>query len=380
MSRRTLDNNFCVVPWTGFEVEPNGDVKNCIISKDVIGNIKQNTIQDIVRKNSKIREQMLNGEFPRSCSGCYLQEKHRKKGFQSVSSRLYYAKELVPHISKNLLEDKDNFELRHVDVRWSNKCNHACVYCGPLYSSKWEAEKGLPQTRMSNDDSLKEYLFSNISRLKNVYLAGGEPLLMKQNKELLELLLKENPNVNLRINTNLSKTNTGVFELLTKFKNVHWTVSVEAMEREFEYIRYYGVWNNFLDNLKVIRDTGQKISFNMLYFVLNYKSIFETIGFFQSLGFHNNSFVLGPLYTPDALNIHNLPKNLLDQCKLLFQTQIDKKPGFLLQNSFENVLYYLTETDFHANIENTRQELISMDKRRNIDSSKIFTQLYEEAF
>jgi len=380
MSRKVLDNNFCVIPWTGFEVEPNGDVKNCIISKDVIGNIKQNTIQDIVRKNSKIRQQMLDGEFPKSCSGCYLQEKHRKKDFQSISSRLYYAKELAPHLSKNLLESSDNFELRHVDVRWSNKCNHACVYCGPLYSSKWEVERGLAPTRMSHDDSLKEYLFSNITSLRNVYLAGGEPLLMKQNKALLELLLEENPNVNLRVNTNLSKTNTGIFELLTKFKNVHWTVSVEAMEREFEYIRYHGVWADFLDNLAIIQDTGQKISFNMLYFVLNYKSIFETIGFFQSLGFHNNSFVLGPLYTPDALNIHNLPKNILDQCKLLFQKHIDAKPGFLLQNSYENVLYYLTETDFHANIDNTRQQLNSMDQRRNTDSSKIFTQLYKEVF
>jgi MoaA/NifB/PqqE/SkfB family radical SAM enzyme len=380
MSRKLLDNNFCLIPWTGFEIEPNGDVKNCIISKDVIGNIKQNTIQDIVRKNSKIRKQMLDGEFPKSCSGCYLQEKHRKKDFQSISSRLYYAKELAPHLSKNLLESSDNFELRHVDVRWSNKCNHACVYCGPLYSSKWEVERGLAPTRMSHDDSLKEYLFSNITSLRNVYLAGGEPLLMKQNKALLELLLEENPNVNLRVNTNLSKTNTGIFELLTRFKNVHWTVSVEAMEREFEYIRYHGVWADFLDNLAIIQDTGQKISFNMLYFVLNYKSIFETIGFFQSLGFHNNSFVLGPLYTPDALNIHNLPKNILDQCKLLFQKHIDAKPGFLLQNSYENVLYYLTETDFHANIDNTRQQLNSMDQRRNTDSSKIFTQLYKEVF
>ena len=380
MSRKLLDNNFCLIPWTGFEIEPNGDVKNCIISKDVIGNIKQNTIQDIVRKNSKIRQQMMDGEFPKSCSGCYLQEKHRKKDFQSISSRLYYAKELAPHLSKNLLESSDNFELRHVDVRWSNKCNHACVYCGPLYSSKWEVERGLAPTRMSHDDSLKEYLFSNITSLRNVYLAGGEPLLMKQNKALLELLLEENPNVNLRVNTNLSKTNTGIFELLTKFKNVHWTVSVEAMEREFEYIRYHGVWADFLDNLAIIQDTGQKISFNMLYFVLNYKSIFETIGFFQSLGFHNNSFVLGPLYTPDALNIHNLPKNILDQCKLLFQKHIDAKPGFLLQNSYENVLYYLTETDFHANIDNTRQQLNSMDQRRNTDSSKISTQLYKEVF
>jgi hypothetical protein len=86
------------------------------------------------------------------------------------------------------------------------------------------------------------------------------------------------------------------------------------------------------------------------------------------------------LYTPIKLNILNLPNKVLDECKDLFQKQIDKKPGFLLQNSYENVLSYLTDTTFHANIINTKQELQKMDKRRNIDSSKIFQQLYKEAF
>jgi hypothetical protein len=34
---------------------------------------------------------------------------------------------------------------------------------------------------------------------------------MKENEEFLELLLKKNPLVNLRVNTNLSKTKTNVF-------------------------------------------------------------------------------------------------------------------------------------------------------------------------
>jgi NAD(P)H-nitrite reductase large subunit len=83
------------------------------------------------------------------------------------------------------------------------------------------------------------------------------------------------------------------------------------------------------------------------------------------------------LYTPDALNILNLPKKVLNECKTLFQKQIDKKTGFLLQNSYENVLSYLTDTKFHANIEHTKQTLKIMDLRRNIDSKKVFPELYE---
>jgi MoaA/NifB/PqqE/SkfB family radical SAM enzyme len=380
MSKRVLDKNFCVIPWTGFQVEPDGGVKNCIISKDTIGNLSDQGIHDILKKNSEVKKQMLSGQFPKTCDGCYLQEKHRQKDFGSISSRLYYAKEITPHISKELLEDHKNFDLKHVDVRWSNKCNLACVYCGPMYSSKWGTELGRKQQRFDYEDSLKTYLFDNITSLKNVYLAGGEPMLMKQNKDFLELLLEKNPEVHIRVNTNLSKTRTGIFDLLCQFKNVHWTISVESIEQEFEYIRFHGVWQDFLDNIKIISGLKHKISFNMLYFVLNYKSVFSTIRYFQSLGFHNNSFVLGPLYAPSELNILNLPKKTLDECIALFQKEISANPGFLLQNSYENVLSYLTETDFHANIELTKQRLISMDKRRNIDSSKIFTQLYKEVF
>ena len=137
MSRKLLDKNLCVIPWTGFELEPNGDVKNCVLSKDIIGNIAEQPIDQILKNNSKIRQDMLDGNYPSSCQGCYLQEKHRAKNFDSISSRIYYAKSVGPSISKTLLDNKDNVELRHVDLRWTNACNQACVYCSPNLSSKW---------------------------------------------------------------------------------------------------------------------------------------------------------------------------------------------------------------------------------------------------
>ena len=92
-------------------------------------------------------------------------------------------------------------------------------------------------------------MFDNVKQLRNVYLAGGEPMLMNENKQFLKLLLEENPNVTIRVNTNLSSTKTGVFELLCKFKNVHWTISVESIEKEYEYIRHHGSWKDFLKNI-----------------------------------------------------------------------------------------------------------------------------------
>lgn len=378
MSRKLLQKNFCIIPWTGFELEPDGKIKNCIISNDIIGDSHKQDIEEII-KNNPLRKKMLNGEYPSNCDGCYLQEKHRKQNFDSVSSRLYYGKNLATKIPSDLLENENNFKLKHVDLRWSNSCNQACVYCGSSYSSKWAQELGekIPKSKTSIE-KIKKYVYDSIEDLENVYLAGGEPLLMKENKEFLDLLYQKNPNATVRVNTNLSKTQTGVFETVCKFKNVHWTISIETIEEQYEYVRYHGKWNDFLDNLKIISKLDHKISFNMIYFVLNFDSIFKCIKYFQDMGFHNNSFVIGPVYKPITLNILNLPKQTLEKCKKKLQEEIDKKPGFLLQNSLENCLSYLTDTDFSANIEATLKRLKDMDLRRNNDSRKVFPEFYSE--
>jgi MoaA/NifB/PqqE/SkfB family radical SAM enzyme len=379
--KKILTNkSFCVLPWTGFELEPNGDVKTCIIAKEVLGNIKETPIKDIVggKKMLEIKKDMIDDNKPFNCSGCYMQEQGRKNDFESISSRLYYMKELAPHININLYDDINNFELSHIDLRWTNHCNQACVYCTPSYSSKWAQEVGRPvKSDKAEREKLKEFVFSNVKKLKNIYLAGGEPMLMKENKEFLELLLKENPDCNIRVNTNLSTTETGVFELLCKFKNVHWTVSVESIKKEYDYIRYHGSWEDFIHNLEIIQRLDHKISFNMLWFVLNYNSIFDTISYFKSLGFHNNSFIIGPLLIPLTLNILNLPENLLSKVRNTLQQKIAEKPGWLLQNSYENLLKYKDDS-IKPDIQNTLNFLSVLDKRRGLDSRKVFPKFYSE--
>ena len=379
-AKKILTNkSFCPLPWTGFELEPNGNVKNCIISKEQLGNIEQQDIESILlgEKNTALKEQMIQDSKPNNCSGCHLQEKETTK-LSSISSRLYYVKELANTVDQKLYDSTKDFALHHVDLRWTNHCNQACVYCGPAYSSKWAQELGVKIK--SNTDArarVKEFVFKNVKQLRNVYLAGGEPLLMNENKEFLELLLKENPDVNLRVNTNLSSTRTGVFDLLCKFKNVHWTVSVETTGKEYEYVRHHGVWDNFLNNLQQIHQLDHKITFNMLYFILNYKSIFSTVDFFKGLGFHENSFVLGPLYSPVHLNILNLPDNMLDDIKKTLSAKINSS-NFYLKNSYENILKYITNTPWNKDINLFKEKTLLLDGRRNQSAEDVFPELFKE--
>ena len=371
------NKHFCPMPWTGLMYNFDGKVKNCIRSDTatgLLGNIKDAPIEEILLGSINVTKQtnITNNKPAAGCHTCYELE-HGKEGFDIISDRIFYIREF----KKTSLDtyQPNNFDLQTIDVRWTNLCNFSCVYCGPEFSSKWADELNVrtetPSDKQSAD--FREYIYRHAKNLKHVYLAGGEPLLMKENLDLLKELT---PDVNLRINTNLSKVDTGVFDAVCKFKNVHWTVSAETIEEEFEYIRFGGKWSDFLDNLNTIRKLDHKISFNMLWFLLNYDTVFGYVDYLKGLGFHNNSFVIGALLTPDYLNIRHLPENVLNLLKIKLESKINEQPGYLLEDSYRNMLHYIQQP-IEKNLTNSFEQLAVMDQRRGVDSSKIFTELYK---
>jgi hypothetical protein len=156
---------------------------------------------------------------------------------------------------------------------------------------------------------------------------------------------------------------------------VHWIVSLESIEAEYEYIRYGGRWQDFVDNLLVLKNLDHKISFNMLHFALNSMSIFQCIDYLSGLGFHPNSFIAGPLTGPQVLNIRQLPSEMLNFTRKELKSRINKKPGFLLENGLQNLLNYLDEST-GGDTNELFEYLKTLDKRRNLDSTKIFKELY----
>jgi sulfatase maturation enzyme AslB (radical SAM superfamily) len=369
------NKTFCPMPWTGLMYNFDGNVKNCIRSANRLGNIQDAPIEDILLSHSNIaRQAMITAKQPPSnCKPCRDLEVG-KNSFDIISDRLFYIRELknVPLSTYK----PNNFDLRTIDVRWSNLCNFACVYCGPEFSSKWAAEENVIPIVPTDEqrDKFKNYIMERATQLDHVYLAGGEPLLMKENLELLDRL---RPETNLRINTNLSKVDTRVFDRICQFKNVHWIVSLETIEEEYEYIRYGAVWQDFLDNLNTIRNLGHKISFNMLHFILNYQSIFGCVDYLSSMGFHNNSFIIGALLQPDYLNIRHLPDNTLNSVKATLEKRIAANPGFLLEDSYKNMLGYIQQP-ISKNFDESMRQLAKLDSRRNLNSRETFKNLYQE--
>ena len=147
------------------------------------------------------------------------------------------------------------------------------------------------------------------------------------------------------------------------------------MGKEFEYIRYGGVWQDFLENLTTIRQFDHKISFNMLHLLLNYLSIFDCVDYLSDLGFHNNSFIIGALTGPEYLNVRHLPDDVLHSVKDQLEQRISRQPGYLLEDSYRNLLHYIQQP-FEKNLRDSFEKLTMLDQRRNLDSSVIFKDLY----
>lgn len=376
-SKEYLTNRaFCPVPWTSIMYNFDGTVKNCIRSAAPIGSIRDSDIEQILSNDHLIKADMQAGQKFARCNPCYNLEQE-KNNFNIISDRVFYLKELRDVDST--LYDTMNFALHTVDIRWSNLCNFACVYCNPEFSSKWASEHGVIMLTPVDQqvEKFKQYIFKHAPQLKHVYLAGGEPLLMKENLEFLALLKKVNPDVNLRVNTNLSKMDTRIFELICEFKNVHWIVSVETMEAEYEYIRHGGIWQDFVDNLQIIKQLDHKISFNMLHFLLNYHSIFDCVDYLSAQGFHNNSFIIGALTGPAYLNIRHLPESVLNSVKKILVDRISEHPGYLLENGYQNMLTHLNQA-FEKDLTGSFEQLSLLDQQRKLDSRTIFKDLYKE--
>ena len=372
--------HFCPMPWTGLMYNFDGTVKNCIRSDaktGALGNIKDQSIEQILLGtiNTTKQQNIVAGAPAAGCHTCYDLE-HGKAGFDIISDRIFYIKEFKRTPVE--LYQPGQHDLQTIDVRWTNTCNLACVYCSPEFSSRWADELGVVIDRPSDaqQKNFTQYIYEHAHNLKHVYLAGGEPLLMKENLELLELLQRVNPDVNLRVNTNLTKTTTQVFDRICEFKNVHWTISVETQEDEFEYIRFGHTWPDFLENLTRIQQLDHRVSFNMLWFLLNYDTVFDCVDYLKGLGFHNNSFVIGALLTPEYLNIRHLPDSVLNLLKHKIQKRIDDRPGYLLEDSYRNMLSYIQEP-FEKDLTGSFDKIKTMDQRRGQDSGKIFTELYK---
>lgn len=277
-----IDNeHFCAAPWTSLYLDPDGEVKSCCVNSESIGNINDESLDAIIAgpRAKQIKSGMLDDQAVPTCDACWRQ--HSTKRLQNFYNDRYLDTSRFPEHDPQWYSDPAHFRPRYLDLRWNNTCNFACIYCNPILSSLWadishSQDLGhripIKPTRGTKQQIL-DWTLLNLRDLDWVNLAGGEPLMIKENLALLRQLYQVNPDCTLSVNSNLSVLDGNeIFQIIKQFRNVHWSISGEAVGARYEYIRWPGVWAEFYENLHTVKELetlGHSLSFHLVGMNLN---------------------------------------------------------------------------------------------------------------
>lgn len=276
--------HFCSAPWNLIYVGVDGDVKTCVNGHDILGNLQHNTIEEILQSQTRqeIKTEILADQVCFNCEQCVKLENSGINGKKYNFIRNHYNV-----VARDIDIDYRNtqaFVLGALDLHWSSLCDLKCVTCRPRSSSSIAHEQGLPVQHLPTMYAMQfiDWVVKNQSTLKEIYLSGGEPTMIKYNARLLQQIHKRS-DLQIRVNSNLmwDLDNSVIAEIL-KFPQVLFTCSADAVDSRFEYIRRGADWQRFKSRLQfLLQQPNVSVRINSVFSVMNGAVITDVIDFFR---------------------------------------------------------------------------------------------------
>ena len=200
------------------------------------------------------RRRMLESQWPQT--GCdYCRNIENAGGDSDRITNLNF-----PGIHAPIELDTDptatNVTPRMVEVYFDNTCNLKCLYCGPHFSSLWDAENirhGMPAFNKSknieaNKQKLFDWLKQHSQHLTVFNILGGEPLYQAELEQCLDLFEQHPaPELKLQIFTNLNAKLSHLQKIVERVKQLidlgcirefEVTASLDCWGAPQEYVRY----------------------------------------------------------------------------------------------------------------------------------------------
>ena len=246
---------YCAAPWRGLHINPRGNVKTCCAGNpNMLGNLNDLTIDQILNGpvlreiQDTVRQGRLHDKY---CHNCIVRENVASDSERDWHNRVN--DDFDPATAP------DHFEFPAiVDVRWNTTCNLSCNYCNANNSSKWAAILKQPVVSGTRHyyESVCDYIERHYDQVQEVALVGGEPLLLKENERLLDVIPSDCV-VTVITNLSVDLENNAVFQKLSNRSRVGWSMSFENVCDRFEYVRHGASWKMFLHNLDLVQDLMQ---------------------------------------------------------------------------------------------------------------------------
>jgi len=272
-----INQSFCILPFIHLHVNEYDQIKTCCYG-DPIKQYTTNFDFETDAALSEIRKKMLGNIPVAQCKNCYKIEQHGGESFRQRDTSEW--------MSKLNLESIDQVRpaLIYYDIRNDNTCNLACRICYPGASSQIEKEyRALkwPINPASRTTTLWETIdYSNIQKL---LVAGGEPTIMSSFQKFLMQAIEHNrTDCELRIITNGTNLNKQILSLLSKFKSIEFTVSIDGYNQVNRYIRWPSDWPTLVQNIHRLYGITENVSFNVTVSLYNINCLSELIKFLET--------------------------------------------------------------------------------------------------
>lgn len=430
-----MSKTFCPLPWIHLATRPNGDVRVCctanasgagetddkevgLVKQDGIAmNLRDHTIEQVFNSHHmrRTRLQMLDGEIPSSCQKCFLEE---EKGI--VSKRQWETEVWKRRLDIDSIVDQTEPDgsvpavIPYFDLRLGNVCNLKCVMCSPHDSSSWIKEWKAQYPKYTNEDLKKdqgwnenfdytwykkgvfiESMKDQAKHIKELYFAGGEPLMIPEHFNILQFMVDEGyaKDCAIRYNSNGLKVSDQLLELWSNFKEVTFNFSVDAYGEKNDYIRYPSKWADIENNLKKLDDADINMTLNLASAVqlLNVGYLDELAEWKMSQNFKKlNMFSQGGIinthlvYFPSYLNVRVLTKDLKNFAKERILKFVDRQKFNTDWNNHPagkrrllGLIEYMEQEDWSHKIPALVNYLEVTDQRRGTNFRDTFPELGE---
>lgn len=369
--------HFCVLPWVHFHAWPDSRVMPCCVadSNMPVAEIKKDeSIIQMMNSSDykKLRTAMMNDEPVEACKRCYdlelmgtwtMRQSHNKrKGL-----------EYVDYISENTNSDGSlkDFEMKYMDIRFSNMCNMKCRSCGPGCSSQWAQEfldergeevfqQYFKTTKIviSNNE---EQVFMNklkpyLKHVTEVYFAGGEIVITPEHYECLEYWIDNGltDQVELTYTTNFStlkyKKDVDLIALWKKFPKLKIWASLDAHGDVAECIRKGTDWEKIVQNIRLLKEQVPHAEFQItptvsMWNVFTFPDFFDYMikeGFIDTKSSPRFNLATNPWYANIMIMPTHVKRRLIELYRV-YQDRYKDNPD--IYNGFKMIIYNLSVGD-----------------------------------
>ena len=335
----------------------NGFVTSCAQQSDYL-HIQKETLLPAEFFNSngfkQHRLDLMSGTWPEGCDMCETVEKHGS----GKSMRMDYpADESYYDYNTGHVSFKG---LKHVELRFSNSCNMACLHCSQVYSSGWVSKlkhyvpdeedytlkldqlTGIMHRQSIDEDlniklsipeveSIVNDLNKNFPNIEKIDFAGGEVLYQKQFFPCLELLAKHPnaKNILLTFHSNFNANHDPIklSKLLEPFGESLIHMSLDAGKNIYPYFRD-GNWDTLTNHINTFRSVNNFTELSIVcttpaYQLMDIHNVFESF-LLLDVNWIDASIVYTPPYINPSIMMFDFENDVL--------TDIEKTYAMIKQN------------------------------------------------